>query len=136
MQYRTGLVSLYTQDVARLKAFYADTLGIPVVDQLSGPAFVFLAPASGTPIAIRDARELPEGTPTDPGSTEIGLMVDDVDAAYNDWKARGLPVRSEIVDMGAGRMFAAQDPDGHRLSVYTLYQGVRDIQQEHGVELG
>jgi catechol 2,3-dioxygenase-like lactoylglutathione lyase family enzyme len=132
MRYRLGLVMLYTRDVPRLRAFYVDKLGLEPVPQLSSEDFVFLSLAGGSPIALADAAALPPGASIEPGGAELSLEVDDVDAAYQDWRAKGLDVLTDVDDMGAGRVFYGQDPDGRRLNVHQLYQGTRDIRQGQG----
>jgi len=61
------------------------------------------------------------GVSAQQGGFEINLEVEDVDAALQEWKAKGVEVLSEVTDMGAGRWFRAKDPAGHVLSVYQLY---------------
>ena len=68
-----------------------------------------------------------------PGATQLGFDVADVEAAYAEWRAKGIEVVSEITDMGAGRMFVARDPDGNTLSVSQLYDGVRAYRAQLGM---
>jgi catechol 2,3-dioxygenase len=133
LSYKLGLVSLYFRDVARARAFYVDTLGLQVVAEFSGPDFVFLRPAGGTPIALRDAGALPLASHAEPGGFDIGLEVDNVDATLGDWRAKGIDIVKDVQDMGAGRVFLARDPEGHLLSVYQLYDQVRTQRQQYGV---
>jgi len=48
-----------------------------------------------------------------------------------------MPELTEIIDMGAdmgaGRMFRAQDPDGRIINVYTLYPQVREFRSGQGM---
>ena len=116
-----GMLSLYVQDVEKAKAFYTEFLGMKLIPAFSSPTFIFLQPTEGTPIAIQDLNALPPGVSAQQGGFEINLEVEDVDAALQEWKAKGVEVLSEVTDMGAGRWFRAKDPAGHVLSVYQLY---------------
>lgn len=43
-----------------------------------------------------------------------------VDALYNRWREMGLTIAQAPRELDFGYSFVAQDPDGHRLRVYTL----------------
>jgi predicted enzyme related to lactoylglutathione lyase len=131
--FQVGLIMLYVGDLAKTRAFYEGTLGLPVVPQLSGDEFVFLQPAGGSPIALQRTSAAPEGMRPEPGGYELGFEVDDVDAVLTSWTEHGVPGLTAIVDMGAGRMFRAQDPDGRIINVYTLYPQVRDFRRGQGI---
>jgi predicted enzyme related to lactoylglutathione lyase len=68
---------------------------------------------------------LPPGESAQQGGFEINLEVEDVDAALQEWKAKGVELLSEVSDMGAGRWFRAKDPIGHVIAVYQLYPQVK-----------
>jgi predicted enzyme related to lactoylglutathione lyase len=125
MNHTFGMLSLYVQDVEKAKAFYTEFLGMQLIPALSGPNFVFLQPAEGTPIAVQDLSALPPGVPAQQGGFELNFEVEDVDKALQEWKARGIEVLTEVSDMGAGRWFRAKDPTGHVVSVYQLYPQVK-----------
>lgn len=133
MSYKLGLVSLFVRDVPKAKAFYVDFLGMKVVPEFSSPDFVFLLPAWGTPIALQNAATAPQNLTGQPVGFELNLEVDDVDAALQEWKARGVEVLSEIADMGAGRYFRARDPEGNSLTVYQFYDQVKAMRQQLGM---
>ncbi|GAC1628290.1 MAG: hypothetical protein NVS4B11_26120 [Ktedonobacteraceae bacterium] len=102
-------------------------------EDLSGGAFAFLRLAGGTSIVLWDIATLPPGITGSPGGVALGLEVEDVDAVWNEWKAKGVEVVSEIADMGAGRSFRAKDPEGHRLSVSQMYKEVQDTRKRYGL---
>lgn len=131
--FQVGLVMLYSSDLARARAFYEGTLGLAVVPPLSSDEFVFLQPAGGSPIALQGASAAPEGMRLDPGGCELSFEVDDVDAVHATWTEQGVPGLTAIIDMGAGRMFRAQDPDGRIVNVYTLYPQVREFRSGQGM---
>jgi predicted enzyme related to lactoylglutathione lyase len=125
MNHGFGMLSLYVQDVEKSKAFYTEFLGMKLLPAFSSPTFVFLQPSDGTAIALQDVALLPAGVPAQPGGFELNLEVEDLDAAFQEWKAKGIEVLSEVTDMGAGRFFRAKDPEGHVLSVYQFYPQVK-----------
>jgi predicted enzyme related to lactoylglutathione lyase len=131
--YKMGLLTLYSHDVQRARDFYAGTLGIPVVDQLTGPDFVFLQPEWGTPIALANANQAPAGATAEPAGFELGLEVADVEATRTEWLEKGVEVVSEIFDMGAGRCFYARDPEGRGLCPYQLYQATAEFRAARGI---
>jgi predicted enzyme related to lactoylglutathione lyase len=125
MKYGFGMLGLYVRDVEKSKAFYTEFLGMKLLSAFSSPTFAYLQPTEGTPIALQDLASLPPGVPAQPGGFELNLEVEDVDAAQQEWKAKGIEVLTEVMDMGAGRFFRAKDPEGHVLSVYQLYPQVK-----------
>ncbi len=134
---KVALIMLLVRDVPRSQAFYTERLGFQVVSDFSSPAgdFIFLhSPAGGPNIALQDASKETYGVPipAQRGGIILGLAVDDVDAFYRGWQEQGGQALSPVVDMGAGRMFSIQDPDGNYLQVYTLHPPVAQAQQQLG----
>jgi predicted enzyme related to lactoylglutathione lyase len=127
MNYEFGMLGLYVRDMEMAKAFYVDFLGMKLIDQLSGPGFTFLMPAKGTAIALQEISSLPADLQNQPGGFEVNLEVDDIDAAASAWKEHGVEIISDVADMGAGRFFRARDTEGHFLSVYQLYDVVKNM---------
>ena len=118
-----GYVILYVGDLEKARTFYADTLGLTVVDAHSGPNFVTLRSAGGAMIGLQDkaAGQFP---PKDehPGAMELSFEADDVDNVWRQWKAAGVEIVAEPMDMPFGRYFMAKDPEGFYLSVYRFKQ--------------
>lgn len=133
MQPRVVLIMLYCRDLERAKAFYISELGLEVVPQFSSDTFIFLRSGGGTPIALQDATALPKERPREAGGVEIGFDVDDVEAVWHDWKAKGIDVLTDITDNGAGRLFLARDPEGHYLTISQLHDPVRAYRQSLGL---
>ena len=127
------LVSLFVRDLETSRAFYVDLLGMEVVQRLTGDNFIFLRSRAGTPIALRPkSGDTAEATPPSV-AFELAFEVDDVDATRQDWISRGVPVLSEIEDIGAGRMFLARDPDGNTIGVSQLHEPVRQYRASIGL---
>src|SRR5436305_12500100 len=112
MHYRLGMVTLFVQDLPKAKAFYTGVLGLSEVPEFGGEQSALLQLASGIPLIIQDASRFPPGSIKPAGRVEIALQVDDVDAAGQDLKAKGVAV-SEMEDVGVGRFFRLRDPEGH-----------------------
>ena len=127
----TTLISIYCDDLPAVRAFYTERVGLEVVPFLSNDNdFIFLKPASGTPVALRAASGRPAGMPSGVGCIEIGFDVPDIQAIFNDFKAAGVPVVTEIADMGAGLYFVAKDPAGNYLSITQLNEQVRASREQ------
>jgi predicted enzyme related to lactoylglutathione lyase len=110
-----NFILLYVDNPTASGAFYADLLGKAPVE--ASPTFVMFALDSGVMLGLWSRHTVePEATPV--GGSEIAVTVEDVDAVYTDWSARGLRIAQEPTDMDFGRTFVALDPDGHRLRVF------------------
>lgn len=131
MNYRLAIVTLFVRDIATARDFYVDKLGFEVVENASSDDFITLSTAGPGLIGLqaisggnqRESKDLPDttaelGVTGAPGSVEVGFEVDDVDAVYRDWQAKGVNLTSEPSDLSFGRGFDARDPEGHRLSVF------------------
>lgn len=119
-----GFVILYVHDMDKAKEFYTQTLGLPVVEEVSGTNFVTVRPSSGSLLALQDAAAsvLPPGKETQPGSVELSFAVDNVDDTWQRWKEKGVNIVTDPTDMPFGRYFMARDPEGHYLSAYRFSQ--------------
>jgi len=111
---------VYVQDIDKAKAFYTEKLGMIFVEALSGPTFVTLNPGSGAMIGLQDkaSSKLPPGREDQPGGVELSFEVEDVDATWQQWKANGVQIVAEPMELPFGRYMMAQDPEGHYLSAY------------------
>ena len=111
----THHVALSTPDLARLRAFYAETLGLPVVGGFARHRIVFVG-AGGTAIELSE-----EGGGIEharrAGWDHLAWEVEDVDETYADLSERGVPfhVAPEDFPPDAPTMRIAffKDPDGN-----------------------
>ncbi len=126
MSYKIGMLSLFVGDVAQSTKFYTDVLGFQLQPEFSNEEFALGQLAGGPAIALRSFDQLPAGTPSTPGGVEISFEVEDIQSAWQDWKAKNVTGLTEISDMGAGLNFSARDPDGHALNVYHLHDFMRN----------
>jgi len=107
-------VMLGVESTARSLAFYRDKLGLPVQSEHEGFAFL---DAGGFTLALSEG--LARACDSRVGATELVFGVEDVRAAYESLKSKGVEFTHEPRAV-AGPMFAANfiDPDGHRLSIF------------------
>jgi catechol 2,3-dioxygenase-like lactoylglutathione lyase family enzyme len=116
MNYKPGIVIFMARDLERARSFYADTLGLLIID--TEPNFITLSTAGDCLIGLQSTASLKPGETAEPGSTELGLEVSDADAAWRELKARGVTTLTDLADMPFGRTFDLRDPDGHLLTIY------------------
>ena len=114
MNPKLGIVILHFTNLPQAREFYAETVGLPVIDAQSDDHFVTLQAANSL-VGLSAEPGAPAA-----GTTEIGFEVGDVDGTYRDWKAKGVTLLSEPGDFPFGRSFDAQDPEGHRLNIYKV----------------
>lgn len=116
--YAPDYVVLVVDDLDRSLDFYAGLLGIPLGHR-SGP---YAQLATGrTRLALYERRAMAETLKTalrapepDAPGFEIGFKVEDVDAAYEELVARGVPGIVEPTTRPWGQRTAyLRDPDGH-----------------------
>jgi lactoylglutathione lyase len=122
--FATALVNLYTRDIEAGLRFYRDLLGF---------AETFRAPRDGVPehVELRlngftvglgtvEAAKRVHGIDAAPGSPAMVLIVwtDDVDVAYRDLVAAGVPALQSPHDTGNNNRNALlRDPDGNLVEI-------------------
>lgn len=105
-----GYVGIVVKDVAEATAFYRDTLGFTLEGAV--PTMAQFEARGGAILGIQLA-DLPSEQPF-----EVAFIVDDVDATYAAWKARGVEMLEEPNDRPFGRTFAIRTPQGHMLRIF------------------
>ena len=105
---------LGVRDVALSLAFYRDTLGLSVQQQI--PGFAFLG-GGGVTLALSEP--LAKALPQTGSSVVIVFSVDDVRGAHQELAARNVHFTQEPRNV-TGNLWAANfdDPDGHHLSIF------------------
>ena len=113
-----GAITLFVDDVGRAKQFYATAFDLPVQfeDDVSvvfkiGDTLVNLLRATEAHGLIAPARV----APADSGARmQLTIGVDDVDAACDELRRRGIELLNGPIDRPWGiRTAALRDPDGH-----------------------
>lgn len=111
----THHIALSTRHFARLRAFYTETLGLPVLGGFPEQHILFLdAGTTAIELAEENVVDAPVGAR---GWAHIALEVADVDAAYAALAACGVPFSAPPEDfprdMPAMRIAYCTDPDGN-----------------------
>ncbi len=120
MSYTLGITIIYVRDIQKVTQFYTEIMGLPVVKEQSSDTFVALATAGGALVALQDASRNKSYEKVNAGGIELGFEVEDVDATWRDWQAKGAQTLTSPADFPFGRAFDAQDPEGHLISIYKL----------------
>lgn len=136
-------ITVRVSDMDRALAFYREGLGLrqlfdvrldgPGLDAVTGTKNArgrmigFLVPGAGKVSIELICFEHPplEGPPEGryTGWGNISLSVDDIDAAHDACRARGLVPLSKPVLVGGVRMFFLTDPDGARVEIIQFSDG-------------
>jgi predicted enzyme related to lactoylglutathione lyase len=104
----TGMHAIVFSPAAeKVRAFFADVLGMPSADAGGGWLIFALPPAE---LAVHPAD----------GQTrhELYLMCDDIHATLAELKAKGVDVARDVCDQGWGLLAAIRLPDGSELPIY------------------
>lgn len=118
MDYKLTYALLYVDEPQKSEQFYAKLLGIKAVE--SSPTFSLFVLPNGFKLGLWVKSGVEPVATAQPGASELGFPVEDVDTAYKEWKERGATIAQEPTNMDFGRTFVAVDPDGHRLRVFKL----------------
>jgi catechol 2,3-dioxygenase-like lactoylglutathione lyase family enzyme len=105
----TGIHAIvFSAEAEKVRAFFADVLGMTSVDAGGGWLIFALPPAE---LAVH---------PADGESRhELYLMCDDIHATLAELRAKGVEVARDVSDQGWGLLAAIRLPDG---SAFPLYQ--------------
>ena len=115
---KLGIVVMYVHNFEKAKAFYHDVIGLPIELSQTSDKFAFMPLPGGPPLALQDISITSADKAARAGLTEIGFEVDDVDATYSRWKAKGVEIVEAPENKPFGRYFLAKDPEGHLLDVF------------------
>ena len=104
----TGIHAIvFSPDAEKVRAFFADVLGMPSADAGGGWLIFALPPAE---LAVH---------PADGASRhELYLMCDDIQATLAELRTKGVEVTREVSDQGWGLLAAIGLPDGSELAIY------------------
>ena len=110
-------IAMKSPNYAETRAFYAETLGFPIVGSFPGTLVVFID-IGGTTIELSptDLPALDEAPKV--GLAHVAWEVDDMDATYQELVAKG--VEFTIVPRASGDTHFAffLDPDGNELELF------------------
>lgn len=109
MKVNTLLINLTSEEPERLKAFYADVVGLPKNPDMGEGAFQ----AGGATLAI-DGHGDTKGKTKEPQRVLIDLFVDDLKAEQGRLEAQGVEfIRSAGKEYWGGVISTFVDPDGN-----------------------
>lgn len=117
LKFRSHHIALKSVDYARAKAFYTQTLGLPIIGQIPGKEVIFLD-IGGTTIELMGGAPAALNEPPAAGLTHMAFEVDNVDATFIELKAKGVPFTVEPKDAGDIRVAFFKDPDGNLLELF------------------
>lgn len=109
-------ILLPTRDLQRARAFYTETLGLPLDKDLSRWVEVR---AGGVTLALWEPESM--GRSFAPSPNPIALRVPDVAAARAELEAGGVEFDGDTMDSGVCHMANFADPDGNRLMLHRRY---------------
>lgn len=111
-------ILLAVADPRASQRFYSSVLGVEPVESAS--TFVLYVLPNGMKLGLWAADEI-EPKPLPVGGVEVTFSEDDEDAVratFADWSSKA-KVLQEPVAMDFGFTFVVEDPDGHRLRVFS-----------------
>jgi predicted enzyme related to lactoylglutathione lyase len=104
----TGIHAIvFSPEAEKVRAFFADVLGMTSVDAGGGWLIFALPPAE---LAVHPA----DGV----GRHELYLMCDDIRATLAELRRRGVEVARDVSDQGWGLLAAIRLPDGSEFPLY------------------
>ena len=104
----TGMHAIvFSPEAEKVRAFFADVLGLPSADAGGGWLIFALPPAE---LAVHPA----DGG----GHHELYLMCDDIQATLGELRGKGVEVTRDVSDQGWGLLAAIGLPDGSELPIY------------------
>jgi catechol 2,3-dioxygenase-like lactoylglutathione lyase family enzyme len=121
---RVDFVSFLTQDVARAKIFYAETLGLEI--ETEGENDMEFRAGQVTLDIFNPASM---GQPFAPSPAGLALRVPDVAAARAELEAKGVEFDGDTLDTGVCHIALFHDPDGNALMLHRRYAPFPDGRQ-------
>jgi catechol 2,3-dioxygenase-like lactoylglutathione lyase family enzyme len=118
---RVDFVSFLTQDLARAKAFYAETLGLEIESEGEDDMEFRLGQVT---LDIFDPASI--GQPFAPTLGGLSIRVPDVAAARAELEGKGVAFDGETLDTGVCHMASFHDPDGNALMLHRRYAPFSD----------
>jgi len=113
---RVDFVSVLTQDIARAKRFYGETLGLPIETEGDNDVEFTLGQVT---LDVFDPASVGQEFARSPAG--IAIRVPDVAAARADLEAKGVRFDGDIVDTGVCHFAFFKDPDGNVLMLHRRY---------------
>jgi predicted enzyme related to lactoylglutathione lyase len=112
---------LYVDSPATSANLYSRLLDKPPVEL--GPTFALFILDNGVKLGLWSRHTVEPAAQATVGGGEVGFCVADVatvDELHARWVELGMNIVQSPVEADFGYTFVAQDPDGHRLRVFTV----------------
>lgn len=113
---RVDFVSVLTQDIARAKAFYAETLGLEIESEGENDVEFRLGQVT---LDVFDPSSI--GQPFAPSLAGVAIRVPDVAGARAELEEKGVQFDGETLDTDVCHMAFFRDPDGNVLMLHRRY---------------
>lgn len=116
----TPFTLLYVADPLASAQFYAQLLEQPALE--ASPGFAMFAMGPGAMLGLWRRDDVQPAAEAAPGASELALSVpssEQVHSLHARWQALGWKVLQPPTAMDFGLTFTVQDPDGHRVRVFT-----------------
>jgi catechol 2,3-dioxygenase-like lactoylglutathione lyase family enzyme len=113
---QVDFVSVLTQDMARAKQFYGETLGLPIETEGENDMEFTLGQ-----VTLDVFNPSSVGQQFAPSPAGIAIRVADVAASRVELEAKGVQFDGEIVDTGVCHVAFFKDPDGNKLMLHRRY---------------
>ena len=111
---KLDFIGIPTQDPARARSFYVDTLGLRPDEHTESEAW-----AGDTCFSIWEPERF--GMPFTPQNNALALHVDDVAASRTKLEGEGVAFAGDTLDTGVCHMAFFTDPDGNALMLHSRY---------------
>lgn len=121
----TNTLLLFVRDTKASADFYTRLLGYEPLE--ASPGFALFLLPSGLALGLWKRQGVEPAPTAEAGGSELGFKLAEpaaVDETYADWLAKGATIALAPTDLDFGRTFVALDPDGHRLRVYAVFEGI------------
>jgi len=118
---KVDFVSVLTQDVARAKQFYGETLGLPIESEGESDLEFTLGQVT---LDVFDPSSI--GEEFAPSPAGIAIRVADVAATRAELEAKGVEFDGEIVHTKVCDMTFFKDPDGNALILHRRFAPFED----------
>jgi len=102
-------VIFYTKDLKKAISFYKEIVDLEI-DYIQEGRFVSFKLGSGN-LGIKQAKEEREI----PGHQTVFIEAEDIENIYNQFKAKGINFRKELIKEDWATNFSFLDPDGNKL---------------------
>ncbi|HEY5660371.1 MAG TPA: VOC family protein [Gaiellaceae bacterium] len=113
---QVDFVSVLTQDIARAREFYGNTLGLPIETEGENDLEFTLGQVT---LDVFDPSSI--GQAFAPAPAGIAIRVPDVAASRAELEEKGVRFDGDIVDTGVCHFAFFKDPDGNQLMLHRRY---------------